>query len=91
MKIPGLPFLTFRTDSLLVKCCVAAVIYYVPQDAAALGGAIWLDRQRSKTIGPSRSVSDMEKSWDSFLARKGLSEKDFDMKRSKNLWVASLR
>ncbi|KEP67297.1 UNVERIFIED_CONTAM: hypothetical protein HHA_223485 [Hammondia hammondi] len=73
MRVPGFPSLTFRADSLLVQCCIAACVWYGPQDAAAVGLMYWLGRQHGRKVTPPHKLaSDGQTALQEFLRRKNL-------------------
>merc|ERR1711972_486261 len=66
--------LAFRMDSLMVKCVIAAVTYFVPQDAVVLGGLFWAWHVKASAISPKKYQKDAEAAVEDFKAKKGLEE-----------------
>merc|ERR1719437_391435 len=66
--------LSIRMDSLFVKCMVAAVVYFVPQDAVFLTGLFWYWHTQASTISPKRKQPDAEAALEAFKAEKGLDD-----------------
>uniref|UniRef100_A0A7S4RTM9 Uncharacterized protein n=1 Tax=Alexandrium monilatum TaxID=311494 RepID=A0A7S4RTM9_9DINO len=66
--------LSIRMDSLFVKCFIAAVIYFGPQDAVFLSGLFWVWHTRASSISPKKRLPDAEAAVEEFKAKKGLDE-----------------
>eukprot|EP00929_Paragymnodinium_shiwhaense_P115978 TRINITY_DN8519_c0_g2_i1.p1 TRINITY_DN8519_c0_g2~~TRINITY_DN8519_c0_g2_i1.p1 ORF type:complete len:116 (-),score=28.09 TRINITY_DN8519_c0_g2_i1:176-523(-) len=64
--------LTTRTDSLMFQCVVAALIYFVPQDAVFLGCVGWIWHARASSISPCKRQLDAAAAVEEFKAKKGL-------------------
>merc|ERR1719356_915750 len=64
--------LSIRMDSLFVKCMIAAVVYFVPQDAVFLTGLFWYWHTQASTISPKKKQGDAEAALEAFKAQKGL-------------------
>eukprot|EP00401_Gymnodinium_catenatum_P081188 CAMPEP_0117544442 /NCGR_PEP_ID=MMETSP0784-20121206/45573_1 /TAXON_ID=39447 /ORGANISM="" /LENGTH=131 /DNA_ID=CAMNT_0005341241 /DNA_START=62 /DNA_END=457 /DNA_ORIENTATION=- len=64
--------LSVRMDSLMVKCVVAALIYFVPQDAIFLGGVLMAWHSKASSISPCTKAADVEAAVEEFKAKKGL-------------------
>jgi hypothetical protein len=69
--------LSVRYDSLLVQCCIAAAIYFGPQDAAVAGLAILAGRAGSNSINRPADIAEPTPALDKFYAKKGLTADDF--------------
>merc|ERR1719191_1742237 len=59
-------------DSLMVKCVIAALIYFVPQDIVFLGGLLANWRATSGSIASPQYHSDPDEALEAFKAKKGL-------------------
>merc|ERR1719313_3059883 len=59
-------------DSLMVKCVIAALIYFVPQDIVFLGGLLANWRATSGSIAYPQSHKDGAAALEAFKAKKGL-------------------
>mmetsp|Transcript_68486 Transcript_68486/g.211787 ORF Transcript_68486/g.211787 Transcript_68486/m.211787 type:complete len:131 (+) Transcript_68486:85-477(+) len=66
--------LSIRMDSLFVKCFIAAVIYFGPQDTVFLGGLFWLWHTKASAISPKKRLPDAAAAVEEFKAKKGLEE-----------------
>merc|ERR1719150_347422 len=53
---------------------VAAIVYFVPQDAIFVTGLVWFWHHKATTIAPKKKQEDAEAALESFKARKGLEE-----------------
>lgn len=69
--------LAVRYDSLLVQCCIAAAIYFGPQDAALAALAAVSGRAYSNSINKPSDVADPAAALEQFYAKKGLSADAF--------------
>merc|ERR1719382_227129 len=58
--------LSIRNDSLFVKCMIAAVVYFVPQDVVFLGGLFFVWHSTSAKISPKQRHSDVEAAVEQF-------------------------
>lgn len=79
--------LSIRMDSLFVKCMVAAVIYFVPQDAVFLTGLFWMWHTESAAVSPKTKQADPEASLAAFKAKKGLD--DVKVYKGRGAWYVS--
>eukprot|EP00408_Alexandrium_pacificum_P022874 CAMPEP_0171186544 /NCGR_PEP_ID=MMETSP0790-20130122/16867_1 /TAXON_ID=2925 /ORGANISM="Alexandrium catenella, Strain OF101" /LENGTH=250 /DNA_ID=CAMNT_0011651591 /DNA_START=80 /DNA_END=830 /DNA_ORIENTATION=- len=66
--------LSIRMDSLFVKCFIAAVIYFGPQDAVFLGGLGWFWHSRAAAASPKKRLPDAAAAVEEFKAKKGLDD-----------------
>merc|ERR1719436_849830 len=66
--------LSIRYDSLFVKCMIAAVVYFVPQDAVFLTGLVWDWHNPAARVSPKRKPADAESALADFKAKKGLED-----------------
>merc|ERR1719436_510647 len=64
--------LSIRNDSLFVKCMIAAVVYFVPQDIVFLSGLLYIWHSTAKAISPKKKHTDAEATLEAFKAKKGL-------------------
>merc|ERR1712113_1204730 len=80
--------LSIRMDSLFVKCMIAAVVYFVPQDAVFLSGLFYYWYQAGRTAAPKQKQADAEAALEEFKAKKGLS--DANVKKGGNTWYVTL-
>mmetsp|Transcript_53301 Transcript_53301/g.155270 ORF Transcript_53301/g.155270 Transcript_53301/m.155270 type:complete len:128 (+) Transcript_53301:73-456(+) len=64
--------LSIRMDSLFVKCTIAAVIYFGPQDAVFLSGLFWLWHVKASSISPKKCQPDAAAAVEEYKAKKGL-------------------
>uniref|UniRef100_A0A7S4RTL2 Uncharacterized protein n=1 Tax=Alexandrium monilatum TaxID=311494 RepID=A0A7S4RTL2_9DINO len=80
--------LSIRMDSLLVKCFIAAVIYFGPQDAAFLGGLFWIWHTKASAISPKKCQKDAAAAVEEFKAKKGL--EDVKVSKGRSTWRVSL-
>merc|ERR1712244_25790 len=58
--------LSIRMDSLFVKCMIAAVVYFVPQDAVFLTGLFYYWYQVGRTAAPKQKQADAEAALEEF-------------------------
>ncbi|CAE8614004.1 unnamed protein product, partial [Polarella glacialis] len=66
--------LSIRMDSLFVKCLIAAVVYFVPQDLVFLTGLFWSWHNTAASISPKMSQADAAAAVEAFKAKKGLED-----------------
>merc|ERR1712183_648190 len=64
--------LSVRWDGLFIQCCVAAIIYFVPQDAVFLAGVLWVTHSTASAISPKTKTADVDAAVEQFKAKKGL-------------------
>merc|ERR1712232_1102149 len=64
--------LSIRMDGLFTQCCIAAVIYFVPQDIVFLAGLIMFWHSTASTVSPCKKYSDVDAAIEEFKAKKGL-------------------
>lgn len=69
--------MTVRYDSLLVQCGIAALVYFVPQDAFIAALAIMNGRAYSNSINRASRVEKPSEAVEKFCAKKGLSTDAF--------------
>ena len=72
--------LSVRYDSLLVQCCIAAAIYFGPQDAAIATLAFMSGRAGSNSINKPANIKDAELALEKFYAKKGLTADAFNVR-----------
>jgi hypothetical protein len=82
--------LAIRKDSLLVQCMIAAVIFFVPQDAAVLGVGLLAGRATSRNVNGPVNLETPEDSLNKFYASRGLDASKFNVVKSGNSWKANL-
>jgi len=78
--------LSVRYDSLLVQCCIAAAIYFGPQDAALAGLAFLSGRAGSNSVNAPVDSKDPAGAIEKFYSKKGLSSESFKVKQGGSLW-----
>lgn len=79
--------LAVRYDSLLVQCGIAALVYFVPQDAFIAGLAIISGRAYSNSYNKATSVESAPAALEKFYAKKGLDAEQFRvLGQSGNHW-----
>merc|ERR1740139_351896 len=66
--------MSFRWDSLMVKCVISALVYFVPQDAVFLTGLFWYWHTQGTAAAPKKKAADAEAALEEFKAAKGLGE-----------------
>merc|ERR1719231_802200 len=64
--------LSVRYDGLVMQCIIAALVYFVPQDAILLLGVGWIWHAKSTTISPIRHFKDVDAAVDSWKEMKGI-------------------
>merc|ERR1712039_869036 len=79
--------LSIRMDSLFVKCMIAAVIYFVPQDAVFMTGLFWYWHNTAACISPKKKQADAEAALEDFKAKKGLD--DVKVSKGRSTWYVS--
>ena len=50
--------LSIRGDGLMIQCVVAALVYFVPQDAVFLGGLFWTWHNYGAKAAPKQKQAD---------------------------------
>jgi|LauGreDrversion4_2_1035121.scaffolds.fasta_scaffold67068_3 hypothetical protein len=80
--------LSVRYDSLLVQCCIAAAIYFGPQDAAIAALAFMSGRAGSNSINAAVDTKDPASALEKFYAKKGLTADAFRVKQGGSKWEA---
>eukprot|EP00928_Gymnodinium_smaydae_P045912 TRINITY_DN3055_c0_g2_i2.p1 TRINITY_DN3055_c0_g2~~TRINITY_DN3055_c0_g2_i2.p1 ORF type:complete len:124 (-),score=37.86 TRINITY_DN3055_c0_g2_i2:234-605(-) len=80
--------LSMRADSLMFKCVVAALIYFVPQDVVFLGGVLTAWHNKAASISPCKKQADAEAAVEAFKEKKGLSDVGVSKGRT---WHVSLK
>jgi hypothetical protein len=78
--------LSVRYDSLLVQCCIAAVLYYGPIDAAVVTLGVLNGRAHSNSINRPSDVKNPESAVEAFCAKKGLNQDTFNVLRGGRQW-----
>eukprot|EP00408_Alexandrium_pacificum_P060838 CAMPEP_0171181976 /NCGR_PEP_ID=MMETSP0790-20130122/14531_1 /TAXON_ID=2925 /ORGANISM="Alexandrium catenella, Strain OF101" /LENGTH=148 /DNA_ID=CAMNT_0011646919 /DNA_START=35 /DNA_END=477 /DNA_ORIENTATION=+ len=63
--------LSIRMDSLFVKCFIAAVIYFGPQDAVFLSGLVYFWHSKASAISPKKPQKDAGAALEAFKAAEG--------------------
>merc|ERR1719284_1612528 len=66
--------LSMRVDSLMFKCVVAALIYFVPQDLVFVGGLLMAWHSKASSISPCQKQKDVEAAVEAFKEKKGLED-----------------
>jgi len=66
--------LAIRSDSLLVKCVIAAAVYFVPQDAVVLTLGALAGRARSRNLNAPAALADPRAAVAAFVQARGLGE-----------------
>eukprot|EP00421_Protoceratium_reticulatum_P051090 CAMPEP_0168433782 /NCGR_PEP_ID=MMETSP0228-20121227/39574_1 /TAXON_ID=133427 /ORGANISM="Protoceratium reticulatum, Strain CCCM 535 (=CCMP 1889)" /LENGTH=65 /DNA_ID=CAMNT_0008447931 /DNA_START=1 /DNA_END=195 /DNA_ORIENTATION=- len=61
-------------DSLMVKCVVAAVLYFGPQDVVFLSGLLGFWHAKASSVSPKKRQPDAEAAVEEFKGRKGLDD-----------------
>ncbi len=90
-RLSAMPMpLAVRTDSLLVQCMIAAGIFFVPQDAAALGLGFLIGRANSRNRNAPGNVQDPKQAIDKFLSSRGLDESKVTVKQGMGTWKVSM-
>merc|ERR1712107_441201 len=64
--------LSIRMDGLFTQCCIAAVIYFVPQDLVFVGGLLAHWHSRASAISPCKTHKDVDEAIEEYKAKKGL-------------------
>merc|ERR1719480_269153 len=80
--------LSVRMDGLMVKCLIAAIVYFVPQDLVFLSGLFWKWHADASAISPKAKQADAEAAVDEWKAKKGLTKAMVDKGRS--TWYVSV-
>mmetsp|Transcript_110272 Transcript_110272/g.355632 ORF Transcript_110272/g.355632 Transcript_110272/m.355632 type:complete len:122 (-) Transcript_110272:6-371(-) len=80
--------MSIRYDGLFIKCCVAALVYFVPQDVVILGGLFWSWHSASSSISPKKKQADAEAALEAFKAKKGLD--DLKVYKGRSTWHVTL-
>merc|ERR1719219_92352 len=80
--------LSLRWDGLFVKCFIAAVLYFGPQDVAFLLGLGWIWYTKASTVSPKEKQADAEAAVEAFKAKKGL--EDVKVAKGSRTWHLSL-
>merc|ERR1719259_742243 len=66
--------LSVRMDGLMVKCLIAAIVYFVPQDLVFLTGLFWKWHTDASNISPKVKQADAEAAVEAWKAKKGLAD-----------------
>mmetsp|Transcript_39301 Transcript_39301/g.79428 ORF Transcript_39301/g.79428 Transcript_39301/m.79428 type:complete len:128 (+) Transcript_39301:107-490(+) len=80
--------LSIRMDSLFVKCFIAAVIYFGPQDAFFLGCLGYYWHSSAKAISPKQRHPDAAAAVEEVKAKKGL--EDVKVSKGGRTWSVGL-
>merc|ERR1719373_88374 len=80
--------LSVRMDSLMVKCLIAAIVYFVPQDIVFVSGLLGYWYNQAATIAPKKTHTDAEAALEDFKAKKGLDSATVSKARS--TWYVSV-
>ena len=83
--------LAVRADSLLVKVTFAALVYFVPQDAVALGLYAIAGRAKSRNTNAPAAVSDPRAEVSAYLKARGLAHDAVQVKEGRSLWEVKLK
>ena len=83
--------LAIRSDSLLVQCLIAAGIWFVPQDAAAVTLGLLYGRSNSRNINAPANVSDPDKAVSKYLASRGISADNVDISQGSRTWEVKMK
>ena len=78
--------LSVRYDSLLVQCCIAAAIYFGPQDAAIAALAFVSGRAGSNSMNAPSNIQNPESALEKFYAKKGLAADAFRLRQGGSQW-----
>eukprot|EP00930_Biecheleria_cincta_P011461 TRINITY_DN11429_c0_g1_i2.p1 TRINITY_DN11429_c0_g1~~TRINITY_DN11429_c0_g1_i2.p1 ORF type:complete len:144 (+),score=36.69 TRINITY_DN11429_c0_g1_i2:61-432(+) len=76
--------LSIRGDGLMIQCVVAALVYFVPQDAVFLGGLFWTWHNYGAKAAPKQKQADAEAALEEFKAKKGL--EDVKISKGRSTW-----
>ncbi|KAF4710144.1 hypothetical protein FOZ62_017096, partial [Perkinsus olseni] len=68
----GSGMMMLRYDSLLWQCTIAAAIWFVPQDIAAVSAFLLYGRSKSRTINQPVYVDNVDAAANEYFQRKGL-------------------
>ena len=82
--------LAVRADSLLVKVTIAAAVYFIPQDAVALGLYALSGRAKSRNVNAPAVLSDPKTELGNYLKARGLEEDQVHVKEGRSLWEVKL-
>ena len=83
--------IAFRSDSLLVKVTIGALIYFVPQDIALLGLGAVAGRAKSRNSNAPVALADPKKGVESYLKSRGISEENVNIKEGRSNWEVKLK
>ena len=75
--------LSVRYDSLLVQCCIAAAVYFGPQDAVIAGLAALNGRAYSNSINRVSDVAEPSAELAKFYVKKGMSADAFTVSQGR--------
>merc|ERR1719424_106072 len=81
--------LSIRMDSLFVKCMIAAIVYFVPQDAVFLTGLFAYWHNQAATAVPKQKAADAEAAVEEWKAKKGL--ENVSLYKGSRTWYATLK
>mmetsp|Transcript_7836 Transcript_7836/g.22505 ORF Transcript_7836/g.22505 Transcript_7836/m.22505 type:complete len:119 (+) Transcript_7836:70-426(+) len=80
--------LTIRGDSLMFQCVVAALVYFVPQDAVFLGGFFYKLHSDGASIAPKTKVGNGDAAVSEWAAKKGL--QNVKVQPGRSTWYVTL-
>lgn len=80
--------MSIRSDSLFVKCLIAAVVYFVPQDAVFCTGVFWYWYITGRNAAPKKKQADAEAALEEFKAKKGMG--DVKVSKGSSTWYVTL-
>ena len=83
--------IAFRTDSLLVKVTLGALIYFVPQDLALLGLGAAAGRAKSRNTNAPVALDDPKKGLDNYLKSRGITQEKVNVKEGRSQWEVKLK
>merc|ERR1719203_1859488 len=81
--------ISIRMDSLFVKCMIAAIVYFVPQDAVFLTGLFAYWHNQAATAVPKQKAADAEGALEEWKAKKGLDS--VSVYKGSRTWYATLK
>merc|ERR1712130_902781 len=64
--------LSLRMDGLFTQCCVAAIIFFVPQDLVFCAGLFAYWHNMASSISPCKKHQNVDDAIEEFKAKKGL-------------------
>merc|ERR1711862_1010891 len=79
--------LSFRMDSLMVKCTIAAVLHFAPLDIVIFGGLLAYMHKQASNTAPKAVQADAQEAMDEFKAKKGLDK--VNVSKGRSTWYLS--